>query len=131
MKRCSLLAVGLLLAGALGCQSTQNKDAPPKRNISCTSPYTVPTDFSQLAEKIPAILENLSITLLDKTEKTGSCVYTGKSLSGHTVRVETTALVKGESVVNAIVEGEMGVGNLLRNKINNELRKTLSASKSR
>ena len=131
MKGGLLLVATLLLVGSLGCQSTPDADASPKKKISTSSPYTVPTDFSQLAEKIPAILENLSITLVDKTEKTGSCVYTGKSLSGHTVRVETTALVKGESVVNAIVEGEMGVGNLLRNKINNELRETLSTSRGR
>ena len=131
MKRRQFLAAILLLASLLGCKSTQDTDTPPKKEVSSASPYTVSTDFSQLPGKIPLLLENLSITLVDKKETTGSCVYVGKSLSGHTVRVETTALVKGESVICTIVEGEKGVGTLLRNKINGELRKTLSPPRSR
>ena len=131
MKRRQFLAAILLLASLLGCQSTQDMETPPKKEVSSASPYTVSTDFSQLPGKMPSLLESLSIILEDKEETSGSCVYVGKSLSGHTVRVETTALVKGESVICTIVEGEKGVGTLLRNKINSELQKTFSPPRHR
>ena len=117
MNRCLLLAVAILLFNSLGCQSTQDKDTSNKKTISYASPFSVQADFDQLPEVISSLFENLGISLVEKDEKPGSCVYIGKSLSGHTVRIETTALVKGESVIFTVVEGEKGVGDLLRNKI--------------
>jgi hypothetical protein len=131
MKRCLLLTATILLISSLGCQRTQDTGNPAKNTISRQSPFTVSTDFSQLTDQIPLLFDNLGITLVNKIEKTGSCEYIGKSLSGHTVRVEATALVKGETAICTIVEGELGVGNILRKKIDTSVRDILSKPSNR
>jgi len=78
-----------------------------------------------LPEKIPPILEKLDITLVDTKKTTGSYVYIGRSLSGHTVKVEIAALIKGESVIYPTVEGDEIAGRHLYNKVSPTLRSAL------
>jgi hypothetical protein len=130
MRRCLFFTAAFILASSLGCQSTQDTTTQAKKVISYQASYIVPIDFSQLPEKIPPILEELNIALVDTKKTTGSCVYIGTSLSGHTVKVEIAALVKGESVIYPTVEGDKNVGGHLYNKVSSALRSALLNAKS-
>ena len=139
-----LITFVMLVVSFLGCQSTQNTEtpakvqvsndnaetmpteAPPEVLVSNENTDTVPVDFSQLPDTVESVLKQLGIALEYKLEKTGRCIYVGRYLSDHTVRVETAALVKGESVVLVIVQGEGEIRHVLLNKVNFELRKALS-----
>ena len=104
---------------------TVTTEAPPKVMVSNENAETVPVDFSQLPDTVESVLKQLGIALETKIGKTGRCIYIGKYLSDHTVRVETAALVKGESVILVIVQGEAEIGHVLLKKVNFELRKAL------
>jgi len=125
MRKRSIILIGLVVMNLLGCQNPQNNECQPTIPVSKGHARTVSADFAQLPDTVESVLNKLGVTLDDRIEETGRCTYVGTSLSEHTVKVETAALVTGESVVHVIVIGERNVGRLLQLKVDSELRTAL------
>ena len=121
VKSFAVACIIVLAVGMLGCRSTSCPPQPAQEAYSRSDKRTYSADVVLFAEIIPALCEELGMTIEEATQSPERHEWSCKSLSGLAVNFEVMAVVTGRSLVRTTVRGDRDLVMAIQQEIGNAL----------
>lgn len=121
MKALSIPCFVVLVVSMLGCRTPSCPPEPEKQEYSRSDKRVYSADVVKFAEIIPALCDDLGLTIEETTQSPERHEWSCKSLSGLAVKFEVMAIVTGRSLVRTTVRGDRDLVTAIQQEIWNAL----------